>query len=341
MITTLLFSFLVILFFVIFSTENKLINKLIFFIILLLLILVAGLRPKDVDKDYDTYLRYWQNSFNEVEISFVILRVYIKDVLRQPFSVLIFCYSVIGVISKLIGIKKLSSYFYLSCLMYLSHYFLLHELTQIRVGVAAGFFLISLYYLAERNLWKFIIFVAIASFFHYSAFLAFPLWFVYNRKDKMGIFALLVPIGYLIYFLGSDIIVNLPIPYIQDKIKIYKELTEIGINGADKINVYNYVYIVRILVFYVLLNFSDKISPYNKYIYLLLKIYAISLFAFTALASIPSFAFRISELLGVVEIIIFPCLIYVFRNKNMGAFVVVIMSLTFLLFDLFYSKLIL
>lgn len=342
MIITLYVLFAVVSFLILFDSKNTAIRNILLLVMALVLMVNAATRPDDVAKDYSVYLYYWRLKFLEdVELSFIHIRNLLKNVLQLGPASLFIVYAVLGVGAKVYSIRLFSKYVFLSLLVYISHYYILHELTQIRVGVASGFFLIGLYYMAQRNLGKFLLFTIIAGYFHYSAFLALPLWFIYNDQRKINLYALFIPIGYIIYFVGSDLIVNIPIPYVQEKVRIYEELRDLGFEDTDKINVFNAVFLMRISIFYVLFFFRERIEIKNQYIYILLKIYAISLFAFTALASIPAFAFRIQELFGVVEILLFPSLAFIFKDKIFGYTLVIAMALAILSIDIFYGKLIL
>ncbi|MBU4538421.1 MAG: EpsG family protein [Bacteroidetes bacterium] len=342
MITILYIFFAVISFLIIFRAKNQKIKLGLLIVLAILLIVNAALRPSDVAKDYEVYTYYWRLKFLEdVEISFIQIRNLLKYVLQLGPGSLFIVYAVLGVSAKVYSIKLFTKYVFLSLLIYLSHYYILHELTQIRVGVASGFFLIGVYYLAQRNLVKFLIFTLIGGYFHYSAFLALPLWFLYNDQRKISIYAILIPLGYFIYLAGSNLIVSLPIPYVQEKVRVYEELRDMGFEDTDKINVFNAVFLMRILIFFVLFFFRKRIAAENPYIYILLKIYAISLFTFTALASIPAFAFRIQELFGVVEILLFPSLAFIFKDRIFGYSLVILLALAVLSIDIFYGKLIL
>lgn len=342
MIVTLYVLFALTTLLILFSTRNSQIRTVLLILLSLVLILNAATREENVAKDYSVYLYYWRLKFLEdVELSFIHIRNLLKNVFQFGPVSLFIVYAFLGVSAKVYSIRLFSKYVFLSMLVYISHYYVLHELTQIRVGVASGFFLIALYYSAQRNLIRFLIFTIIAGYFHYSAFLALPLWFIFNDQRRIMWYPLLIPVGYIIYFAGSSVIVNIPIPYIQEKVRIYEELRDLGFDDTDKINVFNAIFLMKILIFYVLFFFRKKIEDQNPYIFLLLKVYGISLFAFTALASIPAFAFRIQELFGVVEILLFPSLAFIFRDKIFGYTLVILIALIVLSIDIFYGKLIL
>lgn len=341
MITELLIFFSILLIFVTFQTKNVLINRIIVFCLAVALILMAGFREPNVDRDYKVYYFYWQTREVDVEVSFKVLKSFFKNYLHFPFISILITYAILGVTTKLIGIIKTSSFFYLSCLIYFSHYFLLHELTQIRVGVATGFFLIALYYLFERKATYYFFFIFCAAFFHYAAFIAFPLWFLTKSSKNIYKYALLITIGYAIHFVGGESLSAIPIPYIQERMEIYQQMQDLALNDEDKINVFNYMFLSKIAIFAVLLFTAKKIEIHNKYVYLLLKIYAISLAAFPALSAMPASAFRIQEFLGVVEIILIPMIVYLFRVRFIGYLAVILIAIGYLMLNLFYSKLIL
>ena len=65
-----------------------------------------------------------------------------------------------------------------------------------------------------------------------------------------------------------------------------------------------------------LLYFIDTISRHNRFAVLLLKIYAVSLSCLVLFSDLPVLAFRISELLLVVECLIVPMMYYTVRGTE-------------------------
>jgi hypothetical protein len=79
---------------------------------------------------------------------------------------------------------------------------------------------------------------------------------------------------------------------------------------------------------------------HNKYTIVLLNIYAVSLFMYPALAMMPVLAGRVNELLGIVEIVLFPLLYYIISPRYISALIIVVWSLGILLINIFKSSLI-
>ena len=328
----------------VFDFKNTIVKNIVIIGISIILILVAGLREKGMDSDYYVYRNFWRTRklLGNVEYSFYILRNFIKNTLALDFQSLLLVFAFLGVSVKVSAIRLVSPVLWGSMLIYFSHYFILHEFTQIRIGVATGFVLFSIYFLSGKKYILYFIFALLAIFFHQSCVvvLLFPL--IKNARTNILVFTLLIPLGYILYFLNTYFNVNIPIPGLQDKIDLYEEATESGFLKDSKINAFNALFLIRVFIFYVLFFYSKKISPFFPGFYIFFKVYALSLFSFLFLSKIPVFSFRIQELLGVVEILLIPSIIFLFSNKFswIGKLSVWIISLAFLLLNIFYVKLI-
>lgn len=309
------------------------------------LILIAALRNGNVVHDYDEYISIYNNieDYNTIEYSFKLIRYVVKAWFNQPLGLFII-YAILGVSLKLKAIYQLSSFYFLSVIIYISNFFLLHEMTQIRVGVAAGFFLLALKPLAERQFKKFILYILIASFFHYSAIILFPFWFITNKKfnKKEWYFYLsLIPLGYLFTTFTYNILIYIPIENIRLKLEMYKSLQESGAVGFSEANLFNPYFLFKCVIYYFIYFKYKQLENCNRYFPLLLKIYGFSLFIFPAFSFIPIVGYRLSELTGCVEIILYPLLVYCFTPKIIAKGIVIFIGLLLLLVNIFHKQLIL
>lgn len=336
MIATVLSIFGAVLFVSFFPIKYRKVSNSLLILFAIILSLVAGLRESDVANDYIVYMSFWnrRDIVGDVETSFVFIRDILKyQLLLQPiYLFLIFAF--VGVCTKFYAIGKLAPYPFLAILIYLGHYYILHELTQIRIGVAAGFFLIALYYKTIENLYLTILFILLAFLFHYSAVVGLIILLINNKNSKF--FYFLIPIGYILYFVNNKLNISIPIPYVQQKLEAYQEMKKWGV--GDEINVFNFVFLVRILILYYLFYKAKIIENHYKNIYIFLKIYAISLFTFLFLSDNPAFSFRIQEFLGIVEIILLPLIAFVYNNKVFGKIIVILIAVAFISIDIFYNK---
>jgi hypothetical protein len=319
-------------------------NRLFFVLIGIALFLVAAFRDGDAVRDYANYVDWYNNKRGGVEISFFAIVWIVRHIFFDNVLFLFIIYALLGVCLKLKAIQELTALSFLSLLMYISNFYILHELTQIRAGVATGFLLLSIKPLYERDLKKFLFLATCATFFHYSGLLVFFLWIFKGDHINKYIFAMVVPLSYIFYFFNIDLIEVfikfIQIGNVQEKYGVYKfALKRMKAEYGD-INVFNIVFLTKCLIFYIILFKSRLIEKQNKYVNLLLKIEAVSLVSFVSLSAIPVFAFRIYEFFGVVEIILIPFIYYVFESKVLAKTMIVFIGFCLLGIIIFYNKLI-
>jgi hypothetical protein len=330
--------FIILVFFVVLNKEG---GKIGFFFSGTLLFAIAGFRPAGIDNDYAGYVTYYQDIASglivAVEPTFLFISSCVKYFFNNP-AYLFVIYAGLGISLKFYAIDHLTKLKALTIVVYFSGFFLLHEMTQIRVGVAAGLLLLCIEPIRERNLWKFLLLASLAFLFHFSAIVIFPLYFLSPTKFNNKVYVVLIPGAYLLNFLKIDLFafVNLiPIQLIQTKVGSYSFYAE----EDNTINLFNYLHLSRCMLACLMAWKWKNIMEHNLNGILLVKIYIISLFMFVALSSVPGISSRISELLQIVEIILLPFIIYIFREKGMASIFVVIIGLIFLSASLFYTKL--
>jgi hypothetical protein len=309
-----------------------------------LLFLLAAFRDGNAVRDYNNYFELYNNSSWSIEIAFKIIAWIVRYVFLDNIIFLFIIYALIGVGIKYKAIGELTPLCFLSLIIYISNFFILHELTQIRVGVAAGLLLLCIKPIYERDFRKFLFFSSCAVLFHYSALIVFPLWFLKGNKINKYIYAVIIPLAYIFYFLHINIIELsikfIPIGYIQQRYNNYKLLQIQNIRDFGRINVFNYVFLVKCIIFYIILLKSRLVQMQNKYINILLKMQSFSLASFVFFSAMPVFAFRISELYGIVEIVTIPFIYYILKSKLLSRIIVVFIGLCLLLINIFYNKLI-
>ncbi|WGQ12737.1 EpsG family protein [Sphingobacterium faecium] len=321
-----------------FLEEDPTKKKLIYWGSCIVLVLLAGFREIGWDPDSVAYLYYYNSPsiFLLAEPTFGLISNFVRYTVNN-FQFVLIIYAIIGISLKYYAIEKLTNLKYLSLIVYFSNFFLLHDFTQIRAGVAAALFLIAIIPLVEKRLINFLLIISIACFFHYSALILFPLWLLSNEymKSRWKItLYLMIPIAILLHYTKiSNIITALPIDTIKYKVQAYQEAQEVASNS---LNVFNMLYVFKYILFYVLLIFYDKIYLKYKYITILLKIYGISLAFYLIFWQNTILAMRVSELLGIVEILLIPLLFYVIKVKSFASFVVVAISATYLYINIFH-----
>lgn len=332
------FYFIIFLFLSFFCYINIKQKNTILWFLAFLLIIIAGFCGS-ISKDHDSYINGY-NLITSGKLSNPLSFFIIAEVVNKIFhnSIFLFLlYAVLGVSLKIIAIKRLTEFWFFSILIYFSYYFFLHELTQLKAGVSAAFILLSIPSIYERKIKSFLIYAGLAIFFHFSAIVVLPLYFIKN--DKMPIwYFFLIPIGYILFFTHantSSLISLIDIDVIRLKYATYKSL-----NSLHKINVFNVLMLSR-YVFCALLLWKWKfLSEKNIYSVILIKFYILSCFVFISFADIQGVAFRLSELLAIVEIILIPYIIYLVDIRLLGKLIVGFIGFLFLCLVLLYTKLV-
>ena len=300
--------------------------------------LVAGFCPDDVDKDYDNYIRYYYSFDITTEYTFIL----IANLIRFTIDNYIYVFAIYAALCMALiaySIKNLSDLWLSSLLIYLSQYFILHCMTQIRVSVAAGFFLLSLPFLFQRKIGKFLLTLLGAVSFHYSSIVYF-LFFALTGKELKGKWLIfwcsLIPICAVLFVMKINLLVAIPIPYIEEKMQLYETVVTKG--QVSEVTPFDKLQLARIALIYFFIWKSKVIAEHNKYIYLLIKLEIIGLCSMFLLSAIPVMAFRVSEMICIVEIILYPLMVYTVRPAWLGKAGVTATAFLFFVISLFFNK---
>jgi hypothetical protein len=320
---------------------KKLNKEILFLFIGICLFLFAGFRDGNRVRDYKVYTIIYEYDIGSIlvqtELSFALIVWFVKSFFNNVLFLFII-YAFLGVYLKFKAIKELSLLCFFSILVYIGNFYIRHELTQIRAGVATGFFLLCIKPIYERDFKKFVIFSSVAIFFHISSLMILPLWFLNGNKINKYFYASIIPISYILYFIGITNIVQimsfLPIKLIQLRYQVH--VTE----SIENLNIFSIFFLGKCVIYYILLLNNKLLASHNRYAFLLLKINAIALMSYILLSSISGIARRTSEFYGIVEIINIPMLIYIFTPKILTKLIIIAFSLLLLFVSVFYIKLI-
>lgn len=311
-------------------------KKIIYVLIATVLVLLAGFREVGVDPDSDNYeYAYFhyddENLWGSMEMSFFfvasILNVFVSDV----HAIFLF-YALLGVMLKFIAFRKLSELWFVPVLVYLSFIYELHEITQIRTGVMSGLFLLAIPFIGERKRIKAMLLIALGTVFHISALALIPFLFLSNKdmsiRNRM-FWIMVIPCSYVLYFMGSNLLVNIPIAYVENKITNYEKNADIV---EASLNVFSPLHLFTSFLYLYLMYFYDTIKSHNKYLPLMMKIFTLSIASFVAFAFLPVMANRLSYLFRIVTIILFGNIYYTIKPRWVGLLVVVMISIVYMVY---------
>lgn len=314
--------------------------------ICVVLVLIAALREVGKDDDSLNYQKIFENYDDEfitatVESSYIFLSRIFYNMGHDIHSIF-FVYAMISIPLKFMAIRRLSEQLFLPIVFYLSHFFILHDMIEIRVSAAIGFFLMGLYPLAQGERKKAFLWFCGAMVFHYSTLALFPLLFLSNKPLsniwKYGL-ASIVPLGYAMYFAHIDVLTAVPLPFIGDKLELYREMKDLG--AFDEIIVIkNPILLIKIVCFYIILIYNETISIYNKNIPLLTKIMGVSLFCFFFFSALPVLSGRMYELFGAIDVVTICSIVYVIRPVSVSRGIVIGLACIQMFMDVAVYKLI-
>jgi len=322
-------------------------SKTLFFIFMgTLLILIAGFRPIGIDRDSLNYVsvlhvNLFEANFIDKEPAFWLINELNKILFAGNEQTFFLIFAIIGVSLKLLAIKKLSRLPLFSVFVYICLYFILHEMTQIRIGVASAIFLLAIPDIYNRKFKPFLFKTILATMFHYSAIIMLIVYFLNPYKINFKIFFFLPLIGMFFTFSGINILTILNpflsiLPdFISNKIELYVSLLDYG--KFNQINVFNVYYSSLFLLYYImLLCYSYFKLQYDA---LFLKIFGFMLFFFYFLSAIPVLAFRVSEFFGVVLIILIPHFALIFKQKTIAKIPLILWLTIYLIFIMIFQNL--
>lgn len=318
----------------------------IYIIIGIALIYIASFKIIGNDDDSSSYelmfLKYDDSIINlTVETSFTLIARILNTFTSDVHSIFFF-YAIIAIPLKLYSIHRFSEYLFLPLLVYMSHFFILHDMIEIRASVAAAFFIFSVIFMCEKRKKVAFCILLLSFFFHYSALVLFPLLVLSNKplSNKWKIcLAMIVPIGYVLYYTHFDPLTTISIPYIGEKLEIYQNLKEYG--KFDEILVFkNPILLIKIAVFYLLLYFHNTVIQHNKNLPLILKIMGASIGSFFFFSDLPVLSGRLYELYGAIDIISIPLIFYIFKPKWISRTIIIGLSAIMIYMDVFVYSLI-
>jgi hypothetical protein len=328
-------------FFFIFKNEQ---SKGVSYFILISLIIISSLKTQYDSRDYLNYVYAFKNinslNFNyKYEPTFIMIINLIKTFSNNPV-ILFIIYSIIGVGLKFKAIFEYSNFILGSIIVYISNFFILHEFTQIRVGVASAFILLSYKYLINKKYYKYIIFILVAFIFHYTAILFLPILFLNIKSINKSNWFLILFFSFILVLNGFTFSYLIKYFSFGPLLLIFNfHESQNNIILVNYVNIFNVIFIVRIFIALYLLYNIDFIYKINPYSILYIKIYIIGLTSFLLFSDITALSFRISDLFFVVEIFLFPMLIYLFKPIKISKIIFIGIIVIFIYINLFYTKL--
>ena len=255
-------------------------KKIIYIILGIAMVLIAGLRELGSTPDMDTYESMFYAKRNNLmmllrEPSFSL----ITDIL-QSMSIgvtgLFLTYALIAVPIQLSALWKLSKMPLLTLTIYISYYYMIHDMVQIRCAVASGLFLWAIYFYANQKKLYTLLCILMGTYFHYSAIAGLAIFFLGNGFPKWQRYVLcaIVPIGMVVYFSHFDILSFIPSEWGGTKLMSYRTMREKGLEdelAGWKLQS-NLLIWMNIVLYYACIYYHDHLAKHFKYTSVAIKL---------------------------------------------------------------------
>lgn len=301
---------------------------------------IAGDRKVGVDNDSLMYAYIVKDSFSGNVTSFLSkepgfwLIVYLNKLIDGDVGTFFTIYAIFAILIKVWGIYKASPSFFTSIILYVGFYFIVHEMMQIRIGLASGFIFFTFYYLATERKLKALTVSVIAVLFHYSTVIAF-LFFLLKPRKMIGKFYIALPIiGVLAGFaikgnpsIASAFFQIMP-EFISYKAALYFDLATSGRLDDIKpvaIGFGSIIYYALMVFMYFRLKNKDLNDVYYRALNIILKITSVQIFLGFILMFNVEFSNRIYTYIGVLTFVILPAFFIkeFTRNSRFIVFIVI------------------
>ena len=232
------------------------------------LICIMGLRY-EVGIDYPVYMDIYNNPYS-IHALFIepIWNMIIKVMRSLGFQsrAFFFLTSLLTFLGFYYGIKKMSPHFYMSLFLLLICGFYFESANLIRQYVAISLLFAGFHFFLDGNIWKYMIWIAIAACFHTSVLFIAPLILLNRLKYPTFILLIILGISHIFGDKILSILINNIMPFLQD-INSYQYAIDDFDSGANSglLRIFYYIIVCSIIILYT--KFRKK-SPLHIYIFI-------------------------------------------------------------------------
>lgn len=291
-----------------------------YYFIFIILFLFSAIRF-DVGYDYISYYNVITDLNSKNYERFGLIDQIIIDIARfldfYQFYFITTSFIIIYLILK--TIKMYSENYFFSILIFLSiPIFYLMSFTIIRQYVAISIIFFSIKYIFNRNIIKYMILIFIASIFHITALIAFPLYFAYKVRFTKKISLLIILFSFYIASLIPNIL-EIYFPY------YYFYVSENANSGKSLL------YFFLLIFFFILFHYKYIKDEKSCFYY---NTYVIGVALYCLLIQLGEVAPRVSYYYLIFLILLIPSTIKFYKIKQ-AYFIILIMTILLYSFNFY------
>ena len=304
------------------------------------MICIATFKPMTT-ADATTYEYYFYfNDDDLIELATEPTYIYLSRLVLAfggEVVVMFFIYALLAIPLKLAALWKCTPYIFTAMIVYIGIYYPLHDVVQIRCGVATAFLLCALIPLAKKQYLMATGLTLVATLFHYSSLAFVPVLLIGNiriTKYWKIFLGAAIPICLVLYILHFGAISLLPSSFIEGKMDLYKEMSEAG-DWEVYIPYKQLTFLSEFVLLYVFLFFYDTIEKHCIYAPILVKILVLEMAFITLFSEIPVLGGRLHDLFGIFNALAFTCCLYCIKPLYVARIGITVFSLGYYLIQMF------
>ena len=299
-------------------------KRILYIVLGFVMILIAGLREVGSTPDSASYEEMFYAKEGDL---MVLLRepsfTFIVDMLHSlalGVNALFFVYAILSIPLHLTFFWKVSKLPFLTLTIYLSYYYMMHDLVQIRCAVASGLFLWAIYLYVEKKKVYALVCILLGILFHYSAAAGLVIFMFSNRLPQWQRWVLyaIVPVGLVAYFTHFDVSMLIPDELGGLKLMKYRNMRDKGIEDDQQgwrleINILIWM---NFVLYYASIYYHDYLVKHMKHVTIAIKLQAVGfLFLFFAYSISKVLGNRMNDYFSVVSILLWTASYYAFRPQ--------------------------
>lgn len=294
--------------------HNKRITKQCYVIASLLFIGIGGL-TKVNGLDFDAYLSIFNYSISFTDIGeFVQFEPFFLLLcsLFPSYEVFIFVFMIINLylISK--TIFRYSPYPCLSLFVYISIYYLLGPMGQLRQAIALSIMIYAWRFFSDK---KFLLFILVASLFHYSALLCLVIYFIPNKLYEKKVYIIFIILAFVLFLPAQKLMINILTHFIGSIDSIIGAKLEIYMSREEAI-ISIPLLMYKLMITFLLLLKRKNLLAISSIFPKLLNMYIFSLSLYLFLSFSGTINGRLTLYFSLSEILLLPLLFEVLRKQQ-------------------------
>lgn len=295
--------------------KNHYLKFLLFAIVLSWLVLLSGTRY-GVGYDFNSYLSIFKHvdslsadaAYNYLEPSFKLIIIFFKGLNFPPYF-LFFVFSTILFTFLGIGIKRTSKLPFLSLFIFFLIFWIGYVFNVLRQGVAMSVFIYIIPDIKDKKFSKVLFFSLLSSTIHFTGIFIIISYFLYHISIKRSTYIAII-LGAIVYYFNStrffDLMVLLLPSGLDSKLIDYMGRFPGGVDLTS--------YLLRLIIIAIFIYFYNSLKEEDGF-QGVFNMYMLGFLIYTMLSFQSQAATRLNMFFRVLEIVLFPYLILIKKDK--------------------------